>query len=244
MPWKLISVALNPRINWTHLLAGPELPIIQPASTRLSDRLNEDVLEALFRSARTHNGWLDRPVTDDTIRRLYDLMKWGPTSANASPARFLFLHTAEAKQRLRPALAPANVDKTMAAPWTVIVAYDLRFYERLTKLAPSMPQFRGMFADTPGLPEETAKRNSALQGGYLILAARALGLDCGPMSGFDNAKVDAEFFGDNPVCRSIYADFAPGTIKSNFLCNIGYGDPASLRPRAPRLDFEEACCIL
>lgn len=206
--------------------------------------MNENVLDVLFRNARTHNGWLDQPVPDAMIRRLYELVKWGPTSANSSPARFLFLHTMEAKQRLRPALAPANMDKTMAAPWTVIVAYDVRFYERLTKLAPSTPQFRDMFANTPGLAEETAKRNSALQGGYLIMAARALGLDCGPMSGFDNAKVDAEFFGDNPVCRAISADFAPGTIKSNFLCNIGFGNPAALRPRAPRLEFEEACCLL
>lgn len=215
-----------------------------PRKRNVNKQLTDEALDALFRTARTHNGWLDMPVTDDTIRQLYDLMKWGPTSANASPARFLFLRTKEAKERLRPSLAPGNVDKTMSAPVTVIVAYDLRFYEKLSKLAPSVPQFREMFANNAELADATAKRNSALQGGYLILAARALGLDCGPMSGFDNAKVDEEFFGANVERQAIYEEFVPGTIKSNFLCNIGFGDAAALRPRAPRLDFEEACHIL
>ncbi|HVJ04099.1 MAG TPA: malonic semialdehyde reductase [Candidatus Saccharimonadales bacterium] len=213
-------------------------------NTTLSDNLNGSAFDVLFRNARTYNGWLNKPVTDDTVRKLYDLVKWGPTSANASPARFLFLRTKEAKERLRPALAPGNVDKTMAAPVTAIVAYDLRFYEKLSKLAPAVPQFRDMFANNPELSDVTAKRNSALQGAYLIIAARALGLDCGPMSGFDNAKVDEEFFGENVKDQAIYEEFVPGTIKSNFLCNIGYGDPASLHPRAPRLDFGEACHLL
>jgi len=210
----------------------------------LSDNLNDNAFDVLFRNARSHNGWLNKPVTDDMVRKLYDLAKWGPTSANSSPARFLFLRTKEAKERLRPALAPGNVDKTMAAPVTAIIAYDLRFYEKLTKLSPAAPQFRDMFANNPELADSTAKRNSALQGAYLIIAARALGLDCGPMSGFDNAKVDEEFFGENVKNQAIYKEFVPGTIKSNFLCNIGYGDPASVRPRAPRLDFGEACLLL
>ena len=210
----------------------------------MSNQLDSNALDSLFFNARTYNRWLDKPVTDDAVRKLYDLLRWGPTSANASPARFLFLRSKEAKERLRPALAPGNVDKTMAAPVTAIIAYDLRFYEKLTKLAPAMPQFRDMFANNPEWTDATAKRNGALQGGYLILAARALGLDCGPMSGFDNAKVDEEFFGAKVERQSIYEEFVPGTVKSNFLCNLGYGDPASLYPRAPRLNFEEACHLL
>jgi 3-hydroxypropanoate dehydrogenase len=213
-------------------------------TTTLRNRLNDDAFDVLFRTARTYNGWLDRPITDDTLRQLYDLMKWGPTSTNGSPARFLFLRTKEAKERLRPALVPGNVQKTMAAPLTAIVAYDLRFYEKLPKLAPHTPQFRDMFANNPELAEVTAKRNSTLQGGYLIIAARALGLDCGPMSGFDNAKVDEEFFGAGVQREAMCEEYVPGTIRSNFLCNIGFGDPTSLRPRAPRLDFEEACHLL
>jgi 3-hydroxypropanoate dehydrogenase len=213
-------------------------------NTTLSDPLNDNAFDVVFRTARTYNGWLDKPVTDETVRKLYDLAKWGPTSANACPARFLFLRTKEAKERLRPALAPANVDKTMAAPVTAIIAYDLRFYEKLTKLSPAAPQFRDMFANNPELADATAKRNGSLQGAYLIIAARALGLDCGPMSGFDTSKVDEEFFGENVKKQTIYEEFVPGTMKSNFLCNIGYGDPASLRPRAPRLDFGEACQLL
>src|SRR5437867_11855638 len=196
----------------------------------LRHRLNDDALDVIFRTARTYNGWLDKPVSDETLSEIYNLMKWGPTSANASPARFLLLRTKVAKERLRPALAPGNVQKTMAAPVTVIVAYDLRFYEKLPKLAPHNPGFRDLFANNPELAEVTAKRNSTLQGAYLIIAARALGLDCGPMSGFDNARVDATFFPD-------------GKWKSNFLCNLGYGDPASVKPRNPRLSFEEACRI-
>jgi 3-hydroxypropanoate dehydrogenase len=154
------------------------------------------------------------------------------------------LRTKAAKERLRPALAPGNVEKTMSAPVTVIVAYDLRFYEKLPKLAPHNPAFRDLFANNPELAEATAKRNSTLQGAYLIIAARALGLDCGPMSGFDNAKVDEEFFGAGVEREKICEERVPGTIKSDFLCNIGYGDPASLRSRLPRLDFPEVCRLL
>jgi len=204
-------------------------------------QLNDESLDILFRKARTHNAWLDKPVSDDTLRKLYDLMKWGPTSANSCPARIVFLRTSEAKQRLLPALAPLNVDKTMLAPVTAIVAHDLLFYEKLPRLLPNNPAAREWFANSPELAEVTAFRNGTLQGAYLILAARSLGLDCGPMSGFDNAKVDAEFFADKnepveipPVSR----------VKSNFLCNLGYGDASKLFPRNPRLEFQEACQLL
>ena len=209
------------------------------------ERLNDEALDLLFRSARTHAAWLDRPVTDETLRQLYDVMKWGPTSANTCPARFVFLRSREAKERLRPTLAPGNVDKTMSAPVTVIVAYDLLFYEKLSKLFPHNKGMRDLFASNPQLVESTAKRNSSLQGAYLILAARAVGLDCGPMSGFDNAKVDEAFFGAGKECAGCEQEFFPeGHVKSNFLCNLGYGDRAKLFPRGPRLEFEEACTLL
>lgn len=211
----------------------------------MSNALSEEGLDLLFRKARTHNAWLEKPVTDDTIRRLYDIMKWGPTSANSSPARFVFLRSQQAKERLRPALAPGNVDKTMSAPVTVIIAYDLTFYEKMTKLWPHNPAMGQAFAQNPQLVEVTARRNSSLQGAYLMLAARALGLDCGPMSGFDNAKVDEEFFGAGKEREGVQQEFLPeGCIKSNFLCNLGYGDPSGLYPRGPRLDFVEACKLL
>lgn len=206
--------------------------------------LTDDALNVLFREARTHNVWLDQPVSDDTLRQLYSLVKFGPTSANSSPARFVFLRSKAAKERLRPALSPGNVDKTMAAPVTVIVAYDLKFYDKLPKLFPHNPGMRGVFADNPQLIEMTAKRNSSLQGGYLILAARALGLDCGPMSGFDNARLDEEFFAAGK-CEDCEQEFFPeGHVKSNFLCNLGYGDKSKLFPRSPRLEFNEACSLL
>ncbi len=210
----------------------------------MRDSLDDSAFDALFRNARTYSGWLPEPVSDATLRRLYDLMKWGPTSANCCPARILFLRSKEAKERLRPALAPGNVQKTMAAPVTAIIAYDLRFYEKLSRLFPHNPKMREVFAGNPELAEVTAKRNSTLQGAYLIIAARAIGLDCGPMSGFDNSKVDQEFFGAGVERESVCQEYIPGTIKSNFLCNLGYGDPASLFPRSPRLDFEEACHLL
>ena len=207
--------------------------------------ISTDALDQIFRNARTYNSWLDRPVTDETLRQLYDLLKWGPTSANSSPARLLFIRSQQAKERLRPTLAPGNVEKTMAAPVTVVVAYDLLFFEKLPKLFPHSPAMRDLFAQNPQLVEETAKRNSSLQGAYLIIAARALGLDCGPMSGFDNAKLDEEFFGAGKECEGCEQEFFPaGHVKSNFLCNLGYGDHSTLHPRGPRLDFNEAVTLL
>jgi 3-hydroxypropanoate dehydrogenase len=204
-----------------------------------------EALDQLFRQARTHSAWLPEPVSDDTLRELYDLAKWGPTSANSCPARFVFLRTPAAKQRLVPALAPGNVDKTLRAPVTVIIAYDLLFYEKLAKLFPHNPAARELFASSPQLVEATARRNSSLQGAYLMLAARSLGLDCGPMSGFDNAKVDEEFFGAGRERTGCEQEFFPGGhVKSNFLCNLGHGDRAQLHPRLPRLAFDEACSLL
>ena len=207
--------------------------------------LSAEALDQLFRSARTHHAWQKRAVSDDLLRRLYDLMKWGPTSANLCPARILFLRSREAKERLRPALLPGNVDQTMAAPVTAIVAYDELFYEKAPKLFPANRGIREMFAASPTLAKETAFRNGSLQGAYFILAARALGLDCGPMSGFDNAKVDAEFMA-HPPSSAPGSDqvMPPCQVRSNFLCNLGYGDPGRLYPRGPRLDFDEACLLL
>jgi 3-hydroxypropanoate dehydrogenase len=198
----------------------------------MNNVLNEAGRDLLYRSARTHNNWLDQPVADDTLRELYELMKWAPTSANSSPMRIVFLRTAAAKERLLPALIPANVEKTMTAPVTAVLAYDLKFYDKLPRLFPHNLRMRELFANAPELADITAKRNASLQGAYFILAARALGLDCGPMSGFDNAAVDGAFFAVNR------------DVKSNFLCNLGYGDPAKLFPRNPRLDFNEACELL
>jgi 3-hydroxypropanoate dehydrogenase len=202
-------------------------------NTEHTSHIPDEALDVLFRTARTHTFWLDKPVAGDLLRQIYDLMKWGPTSANCTPARILFLQTPEAKKRLLPALSPNNVDKTMAAPVTAIIGYDTKFYEHLPRLFPNNPDARNWFANSPELAETTAFRNSSLQGGYFILAARAVGLDCGPMSGFDNAKVDAEFF-TGPLAA----------FKSNFLCNLGHGDPAKLFQRNPRLEFEEACRLL
>jgi 3-hydroxypropanoate dehydrogenase len=202
-------------------------------------------LDTLFLEARTYAAWQPRPVTDDTLRALYELVKWAPTSANAAPARFAFLRSKEAKERLRPALAPLNVEKTMTAPVTVIVAYDMKFYAHLPKLFPQNPGMATLFEDSPEMVTTTAKRNSSLQGAYLIMAARALGLDCGPMSGFDHAKVDEEFFEAGKPCFGCDQEFFPeGHVKTNFLCNLGYGDPGTLRPRLPRLPFNEACSLL
>jgi 3-hydroxypropanoate dehydrogenase len=199
-------------------------------SEEMGTRLSDETLDVLFRRARTFRTWLDKPVTDGLLHEVYELMKWGPTSANCCPARILFVRTKEAKERLRPALAPGNVGKTMAAPVTAIIANDMKFYEKMPKLAPDNPKAKKLFEDSPDLGDVTARRNATLQGAYFMLAARALGLDCGPMSGFDNARVDQEFFG--------------AEVKSNFLCNLGYGEPAGLQPRQPRLDFEEACKLL
>jgi len=207
--------------------------------------LNDAALDQLFREARSHNGWLNKPVSDDTLRQLYELTKWGPTSANSSPARFVFLRTREAKERLRPALAPMNVEKVLSAPVTAIIAYDLRFYEKMPKLFPHNKSMAELFAKNPQLVEATARRNSTLQGAYMMMAARALGLDAGPLSGFDNAKVDEVFFDAGRECEGCDQEFFPeGHVKSNFLCNLGYGDPSKLFPRLPRLKFEEACTLL
>ena len=189
-----------------------------------------EALEQLFTGARTHNGWLDKDVPDALLERALDYAKWGPTSANCSPLRVVFVRSPEAKARLGPAMSDANRPKTMAAPATAIVAYDLDFPEHLPHLYPATDA-RSWFVGNQALIEETAFRNGSLQGAYLLLALRAVGLDCGPMSGFDKAKVDAEFFQDT-------------RIKSNFLINIGYGDPAKLYARGPRLAFEEIANIL
>jgi 3-hydroxypropanoate dehydrogenase len=193
--------------------------------------IDEAALDRIFREARTHNAWQDRPVEESDLRRLYDVMKFGPTSANCCPARFLFLRSRESRERLRPHLTEGNVDKTMAAPVTAIIGYDTLFYENIPRLFPHNPGARDWFAGEEKTGNENAFRNGTLQGAYLIIAARAIGLDCGPMSGFDNEGVDREFWPD-------------GRIRSNFLCNLGYGDPAGLHPRGPRLDFEEACRVL
>lgn len=195
----------------------------------MTEILSDAALDQLFRQARTHNAWRDEPVSDVMLQAVYDLAKMGPTSANCQPLRLVFVKSAEAKARLKPHLASGNRDKTMAAPATAIVAYDLDFAERLPSLFPHTDA-RPWFKD-PKKAEETAFRNGSLQGGYLMLAARALGLDCGPMSGFDRAGVDAEFF-------------AGTRIRSNFLCNIGYGEGSALQPRLPRPDFDESCEIL
>ena len=193
------------------------------------DPLDAAALDRLFRTARTFNAFTGE-VTDADLTAIYDLMKFGPTSANASPARFVFVRSAAAKQMLRPALSPGNLDKTMRAPCTVIVAHDLEFHERLPELFPHTDA-RSWFVGKPELIATTAFRNGTLQGAYFMLAARALGFDCGPMSGFDSAKVDAAFFPD-------------GKVKSNFLINLGKGDPAGLFPRSPRLPFAAACTLL
>ncbi len=193
-------------------------------------KIADQSLDKIFRQARTHNAWLAKRVPVEILREAYNLARFGPTSANSSPARFVFLESEAAKARLLPALAPLNVEKTKAAPVTAIVAWDAEFYEKLPQLFPHA-DMRSYFVGNQKLAEETAFRNSSLQGGYFILATRAVGLDCGPMSGFDAAKVNAEFFPD-------------GKWKANFLCNLGYGDKSKLFPRSPRLEFEEACRVL
>jgi 3-hydroxypropanoate dehydrogenase len=190
--------------------------------------MTDDALDLLFRKARSQHGWLDKPVSDGQLRQIYELMKWGPTSVNSLPARIVFARTPVNKERIRSALLPSNVEKTMSAPVVAIFAYDSRFYEHLPKLFPENLSMRERFAADAPLAEVTAFRNGTLQGGYFILAARAVGLDCGPMSGFDNAKIDAEFFPD-------------GRFKSNFLCGLGYGDPSKMHERPPRFTFEEVC---
>lgn len=193
--------------------------------------LDDKALDAIFRVARTHNAF-GGTVSDAQLRALYDLMKWGPTTMNTQPARIVFVRSREAKEKLRPALSPGNLDKTLAAPVTAIIAYDLMFFEHLPKMFPHRPEAIKSFEgeEKKAGNEKVAFRNGSLQGAYFIIAARSLGLDTGPMSGFDNAKVDAAFFAD-------------GRWKSNFLCNLGKGDPAKIFARSPRLTFEEACRI-
>jgi 3-hydroxypropanoate dehydrogenase len=192
--------------------------------------LSDDALNQTFRAARTRNGWTDEAVPETLVRAVYDLARMGPTSANCSPARFVFVSKA-ARGRLLPLLMPSNADKTMNAPWTVIVAYDPQFYDKIPQLFPHNPGARDWFSGSPELAQETAVRNGTLQGAYLMIAARMLGLDCGPMSGFNKAGVDAEFL-------------AGTGWKSDFLCNIGHGNEDNLFPRSPRLSFEEACLIV
>ncbi|QSR85646.1 malonic semialdehyde reductase [Methylacidimicrobium sp. B4] len=193
-------------------------------------RISNEALDQLFRKARTHSAWLPTPVPVEELQEIYALTRLGPTSANGSPARFVFLTTSAAKERLLPALTPGNVEKARSAPVNVIIAWDVEFYEKLPTLFPHADA-RSWFVGNPALVEETAFRNSSLAGAYFILAARAMGLDCGPMSGFDASKVNAEFFPD-------------GRWKANFLCNLGHGDSRGLFPRSPRLEFEEACLVL
>jgi 3-hydroxypropanoate dehydrogenase len=189
--------------------------------------LDANDLDQLFLQARSHNGWRDQPVTDEEVQRLYALARMGPTANNSSPARFVFVRTAEGKERLRPHLAPNNVAKVMGAPLVVVVAHDLRFFDRLPQLFPAYDA-AAPFRDNPALVQTAALRNGSFQGAYLMLAARAMGLDCGPIGGFQAAALDADLF-------------AGTDWKSNFLCTIGHGDPAKLRPRGPRLAFDEAC---
>jgi len=201
--------------------------------THAGRALDAAALDTLFRAARSQNGWLPRPVTEATLRELFDLWRWGPTASNGQPARVVFVGTSEGKARLRPCLSPGNVDKTMAAPVTAIIGYDTGFHEHLPRLFPHNPAARERFAGEHNAVHAatSAFRNGTLQGAYLMLAARALGLDCGPMSGFDHVAVDGAFF-------------AGTAIRSNFLCNLGYGDPAKVFARLPRLAFEECCRIV
>ena len=193
--------------------------------------VNDEALDTIFRSARSQNKWLDKPVSNALLMAVYDLMRLGPTSANCSPARIVFLTTMEAKERIKPHLLPQNIEKTMTAPAVAVIGYDLDFPQHLPRLFPHNPTAKDWFHD-PVLRETTAFRNGTLQGAYFIIAARALGLDCGPMSGFDNAAVDADFFAGEP------------NWKSNFICSIGYGDPASIFGRSPRPDFDKFNRIL
>jgi 3-hydroxypropanoate dehydrogenase len=195
----------------------------------MSDRIDAHALDQLFFEARTHNEWLDRPVSDDLLKELFDTLRWAPTSANCSPARIVFVKSPEAKAKLLPAMIEGNVEKTRTAPVTAIIGHDLEFHEQLPRLFPHTDA-RAWFAGNQPLIEATAFRNGTLQGAYLILAARALGLDCGPMSGFDADRVNEAFF-------------AGTSVRVNFLCNLGYGRSEALFPRSPRFEFEDVCRI-
>jgi 3-hydroxypropanoate dehydrogenase len=198
----------------------------------MTSAIDERALDQLFRAARSHDGWEDAPVDDAQLRAIYDLMKWGPTTANSQPQRILFLRSQAAKERLAPALSRSNREKTLTASAVAILAYDLNYFEHIERFNPTISKsYMQLSRSDRAFSDMTALRNASLQGAYFMLAARALGLDCGPMSGFDNAKVDAEFFPD-------------GRFKSNFLCSIGRGDPAKLKPRFGRFEFDEVCKIL
>ncbi len=197
----------------------------------MASPLDQNALDQLFLAARSHNAWQSRPVPDELLQRLYNTLRMGPTSANCCPARILFVKSREAKEKLTPALADGNRAKSMAAPVTAIIAYDMKFYEKMEQLFPHVPGVRGWFDKDEQTAFTAAFRNGTLQGAYLIMAARALGLDCGPMSGFDNAMVDQLFF-------------AGTAVKSNFICNLGYGEPSGVHPRSPRLEFDQACSIV
>lgn len=190
--------------------------------------LSDNDLDLIFRTARSQNKWLDKPVSEVTLRAVYDLMRWGPTSANCSPARIVFVNSDEGREKLAGCVSAGNAEKVRTAPVTAIIGYDTKFYDRIPELMPHNPSARDWFANNEALATETATRNSSLQGAYLMIAARALGLDCGPMSGFDPVKVNEAFFPD-------------GQIKVNFICGLGYGDAAGVFPRSPRLAFADAC---
>ena len=197
----------------------------------MTHAVNDDALDVLFRSARTHRNWRPGQVTPQMLMAIYDLARWGPTTNNTSPGRFYFIVSPEAKERLKPHLTKGNVEQTMKAPATAIVAYDLHFYEKMGKLSANPNARESWMQKSPAEIEQAAFRNASLQGGYFIMAARSIGLDCGPMGGFDHEGVDKAFFSGT-------------AIKSNFLCNLGFGDEQALRPRSGRLDFDEACKIL
>lgn len=199
-------------------------------SNTLNEALNDSALDTIFRTARSHNGWQDKPVSDEQLKQVYNLMKWGPTSANSCPARLVFVKTNEAKQRLRPSLQEGNIEKSMTAPVVAIIGMDMEFYEEFGTLFPHADA-KSWFEGKPEKIKESAFRDSSLQAAYLMIAARSIGLDCGPMSGFDNALLDAEFFPD-------------GRVKSNFICGIGYGDESKLYQRLARLDYERVCRII
>jgi 3-hydroxypropanoate dehydrogenase len=196
----------------------------------MAERISDAALDMLFRKARSYGTFADEPVSDAQLQAIYEIMKHGPTTANSQPQRIVFLRSPEAKQRLAPALSSVNRTKTLAAPVVAIFAYDLKFSDHLDRFY-HVPGAKNWYTTTPQLNEETAFRNASLQAAYFMIAARALGLDCGPMSGFDNAKVDAEFFPD-------------GQLKSNFLCNLGRGDASKLAPVNPRFTFDEVCKVL
>ena len=197
----------------------------------MASPLDKTALDQLFLSARTHNAWQGRPLPDELLQRLYDTFRMGPTSANCCPARIVFVKSQAAKEKLQPALDEGNRAKSLAAPVTAIIGYDMKFYEKMGQLFPHVPDARSWFDKDEQTAYTTAFRNGTLQGAYLIVAARALGLDCGPMSGFNNEMVNQMFFADT-------------SVKANFLCNLGYGDPSGVRPRSPRLEFNEACRII